>query len=160
MALVTGNYVTTAGTALPAGAAPEIEAVPSKNAVTIDGLAVSIRSQTVTPAADGSFTFDLLPTVDVLDAGFHYMLRGYYLNPDGYGGGGGFSRVDLFELKLRVPTEGGSIGELATSVVAPEALTIVSLEEPPVVIPGAWWLQADPDGDPTLGTGDYYKAVA
>lgn len=159
MALVTGKYVTSTGAPLPPNAVPLVEAVPSKNAVTIRGEAISTRVEPVSPAADGSWSMNLIPTVEVLDAGFHYMLRGYYLVPDGYGSGG-YTRHETFEMKLLVPTLGGSIDQLMGGLVAPDVFTIVSLQEPPVVVPGARWLHADPNGDPDLGTGDYYRGVA
>ena len=166
MALVTGNYVTSAGTPLPAGAIPRIEAIPSKPAVTIDGQVISTESQTDAPnAASGAFVFNLIPTVDVLDAGFHYWIRGYYLVPNGYGEGSGYTRHDLFEQKLYVPTAGGQIGTLAAPNSRPFETWVVtdpafSDANPPYpVIAGVLYLSADLD-NPELGTGDLWKAVA
>lgn len=160
MAIVTGNYVTSSGAAIPAGVVPQIEVVPSKNAVTIDGQVVSVAAQTVpVNASTGAFSVNLIPTVDVIDRDFYYLLRGYYLDPNIYGDSGA-TRVDVFNLKLSVPSSGGTVDELVGGVVAPQTLTIVSLTQPAVVIPGVWWLHADPNGNPALGTGDYYEGVA
>lgn len=159
MATVTGSYVTGAGAPLPPDAAPRIVAFPSKNAVTVHGQAVSTREVPAVLAADGTFSFDLVATVDVLDRDFHYMIRGSYLDPNAYGETGRGHR-EWFELKLLVPEDGGSIDELLGDVVVSSGWTIVSLTEPPVVIVGAGWLHADPNGDPELGTGDYYEGVA
>lgn len=164
MALVTGTYVTSDGNPLPTGTVPQIEAIPSKPAITINGEAVSVKPQTVTPdPITGAFTFDLIPTVEVLDAGFFYHVRGYYLSPDGYGTGG-FTRHELFDHLLYVPTEGGSIGGLAANGRPFEAWVFADPDwtetnQPQVLIPGAYYLSADL-ADPDLGTGDLWKAVA
>lgn len=160
MALVTGNYVTAAGVALPAGAAPRIDVIPSKPAVTSNGRLISEKPRTVTVGAGGAFSIDLIPTVDVLDDDFHYLIRGYYLAGDGDG-----TRVDLFEHRLYVPTQGGQIGELdgiptditfdAWVFVDP---TWTDANPPAMTIPGAYYLSAHPN-DPALGTGTLWKAV-
>lgn len=163
MATVTGNYVTSAGQPLPPGAVPRVEALPSKNAVTVDGRVVSLKAQTATPdPSTGAFTFDLIPTVDVIDRDFHYLVRGYYLSPDGYDSSG-YTRVELFDLKVYVPTSGGTIGELASSATPFDAWVVVDpsisdANPPEVQLAGAFYLSADLD-DPTLGTGDLYKVV-
>lgn len=161
MALVTGTYVKSDGTPLPAGTVPKIDAIPSKSAITIDGKTVSTYEQTDEPdPVTGAFTFDLIPTVDVLDAGFYYWIRGYYLRPNGYTTGEGYTRHDIFEYKLHVPTEGGAIGELVNAPGRPfEAWVVVSLTQPQVELHGTYWLNADPDGDPNYGNGDLYKVV-
>lgn len=174
MAAVTGNYVISSGQPLPSGAVPKIEAVPSKNAVTVDGRVISAEPQTVTPdSVTGAFTLDLIPTVDVLDRGFHYLIRGYYLNPDGYGSGG-FTRVDLFEQTLHVPTGGGQLGELASLPGIPQEawvfmdptwseadpdLGITATNLPNPILYGAVYVSADKT-NPDLGTGQTWKAVA
>lgn len=156
MAIVTGNYLTVAGTPLPAGAVPQIGVLPSKNAVTVNGQLIATREQTVTPnATTGAFSINLIPTVDVIDGDFHYWLRGYYLLPDA-----GHSVRELFRMKIQVPTGGGRLDELTGGGVPSKGWTIVSLTEPPVVIVGAGWLHADPNGDPNLGTGIYYEGEA
>lgn len=157
MASVTGNYVTSAGAALPANVAPRVEAIPSMAAVAVNGRTISQRPQTVTPnTTTGAYTLELIPTVDVPDAGFHYTIRGYYLDPDMYEPGKGGGRVDVFEHKIYVPTAGGSIGDLIRLPRPIFAWVIVSLTTPPL-IPGALWLNADPNGNPDLGTGNLYE---
>lgn len=164
MALVTGNYVTASGAPLPAGAVPQVEAVPSKNAVTVNGRIISVEPQRVTPdGTTGAFSFDLIPTVDVIDRDFHYIVRGFYLKGDGYATGSGFTRVDIFDFNVYVPTAGGTIGELASSPVPFDTWVIVDpllsdTNPPPVQLAGALYLSADMT-DPTLGTGDLYKVV-
>lgn len=159
MAVVTGSWVDITDAPLPAGVAPQLEFQPSKEAVTVQGQLISSRPEVAALASDGTFTVNLVPTVDVLDAGFHYWVRGFYLDPDAYGGTG-MTRVDLFEMKLLVPETGGTVDELSAGTVASKGWTIVSLTEPPVVIVGAGWLDADPNGDPNLGTGIYYEGEA
>lgn len=162
---VTGNYTTSAGTALPAGVVPRVEAIPSKPVVAVNGRMVSQRPQTATPnASTGAFTLDLIPTVDVVDEDFHYVIKGYYLDPDFYGPGEGAGRVDLFEHRLLVPTEGGSIGVLAAADRLPAVTWVLvdhtwSTTNPPrLLIPGFLYLSAHPT-DPDLGTGQLWKAV-
>ena len=161
MALVTGHYVLPDGNALPVSAIPKIEAIPSKPAITVGGRVISQTPQTVDPdPLTGEFTFSLTPTVDVIDSGFHYLIRGYYLKPDGYDASHGFTRRDLFEYKLYVPTEGGTIGDLVNAPGRPsQAWVIVSLTQPQVEIFGSYWLMADPGGDPSIGNGNLYKVV-
>lgn len=156
MVSVTGEYVMSSGNPLPPNAVPRVEAIPSKNAVTVHGEAISAEPQTVTPnSSTGAFTLDLIPTVDVPDAGFHYLIRGYYLDPDAYGETG-FTRKDIFEHKLFVPSGGGSIGDLISLPRPIFAWVIVSLTQPPVVIPGALWLHASTT-DPAAGNGNLYE---
>ena len=164
MALVTGNYVDNGGEALPAGMQPRIEAVPSKPTVTLDGRAVSARPQSVSTGADGSFSLDLIPTVDAVDRDFFYTIRGFYLEPNGYDTTG-YKKRELFEYKLPVPTEGGPVGELLAARGLPFDVWVfvdpswTDANEPTAIIPGAYYLSADLD-NPDLGTGDLWKASA
>lgn len=163
MATVTGEFTTVHGGNFPAGAQPKVEFVPSKAAITVGGHMISTSTETVTPAADRTFSVNLVPTVDVIDSDFHYTVRGYFLKPTGYGGSG-YSRVDVFEQKLYVPTEGGSIGALAHSGRPFESWVFVDptwtdTNQPAVIIPGAYYLSADLT-NPNVGTGDLWKAVA
>lgn len=114
-ARVTGNYVTSADQPLPPGVVPYVEIVPSRNAVTTWGRAISMRPQesTIHPVT-GYFQFDVIPTTRVYGDDFHYLVRGYYLDPNLYRPNEGAGRVDLFEQKLRVPTGGGHVGDLSS----------------------------------------------
>jgi hypothetical protein len=124
-----------------------VEAVPSKNAVTINGQVISLEPQTAAPnASTGAFSLNLIPTSDVLDIGFHYLIKGYYLNPDGYGGSG-FTRVDHFQQKIIVPTDGGSVGQLA--VVDTSFGIAWQGSTPPTS--SMLWLYIDPTYDPDRG---------
>lgn len=147
MAIVTGKYVTSAATPLPAGAVPQVQAIPSRSTVTVDGQTVSAREQTVTPnASTGAYSFDLIPTIDSLDRRFHYTIRGSYLDPDMYGSSGG-ARVDVFEFKLYVPEEGGGVGDLVL-VETPSGLAWEGATPPHVSM---LWLFVDPNYDPDSG---------
>lgn len=114
-ARVTGNYVTSADVPLPPGVVPRVELIPSRNAVTTWGRAISMRPQesTIHPVT-GYFQFDVIPTTRIYGDDFHYLVRGFYLDPDGYGAGGGYTRRDLFEQEIRVPTGGGHVGDLSS----------------------------------------------
>lgn len=140
MATVTGNYVRSSGAALPVDAIPQVEAIPSKEAVTIDGRAISLTPQVVAPnSTTGAFSFNLIPTVDVVDSGFHYLIRGSYLLPDRYEGSGSVV-YDMFEHKIFVPTEGGQIGSL-TVVETDFGLAWQGSTPPPYS--GLWLFLAD-----------------
>lgn len=164
MAIVTGNYVTSAGTALPAGVVPKVEVIPSKAAVSAQGRIISQRPQEVTPdPTTGAFTLELVPTVDVPDSDFYYTVKGFYLDPHMYEPGKGGGRVDTFQHKIYVPTAGGMLGELMrtplpilTWVLVDPAWSDTNL--PQIIIPGFLYLSAHPT-DPDLGTGQLWKAV-
>lgn len=165
MPTVTGEFTTVHGGNFPAGAQPLVEFVPSKPAVTVGGHLISTSSQEVIPSpTDRTFSVNLVATVDVIDADFHYTVRGSYLEPTGYGTSG-YNKVDVFEHKIYVPTEGGNIGALAKQPGRPfESWVFVDptwsdTVQPSVIIPGAYYLSAHVS-DPDLGTGDLWKAVA
>lgn len=144
MAIVTGKYVQSDGSALPAGVVPQVEAKPSKAFITVDGRSISMREQTVTPASDGSYTLQLTPTVDAVERGVHYLVRGSYLVPEGYGPGSGFARHDVFEDRIVVPAEGGNIGDL-TVVRTESGLAWRGSTPPPMSM---LWLYVHPTYDP------------
>lgn len=160
MALVTGSFTTAHGGSFPSGSMPGLSFTPSMPAITVGGTVVSTFAQEVTPAADRSFSVDLTPTTFVSDPDFHYIVTGYYLVPDGYGGSG-FTKVDVFEYRLYVPSAGGRIGELVQGGRPAEAFVFFdptwSSQNPPTVLtPGAIYVSADPT-NPDLGTGQIWK---
>lgn len=160
MATVTGNYVTSAGAPVPAGAEPRVEIEPSVAAVTVGGDAVSKEPQTVTPSAStGAFSFNVIPTDQVLAADFHYKVTGYYLAPTGYGVAG-YTRHDVFNFKVYVGADGGELGELVGGVRVAGAWVHVALTPQPTnrQIPGTYYLDADLN-NPDLGSGDLYLVV-
>jgi len=113
MASVTGTFVDSAGNPLPASLTPEVRVTPSKPTITVGGKTIPTREQVVTPdTATGAYTLELEPTVNALGPGFHYLIRGSYKAPGGYGDAAGYTRVDHFGYRLEVPASGGSIGDL------------------------------------------------
>jgi len=148
MALVTGTFVDSAGQPLPAALSPEVRVVPSKPTITVAGKTIPTHEQTATPnATTGAYSFDLEPTVNALDRDFHYLLRASYKMPNGYGSGSGYTRVDVFEQKLYVPAEGGTVADLA---VAPAMQQTVWQGPTPPPYSGLW-LYTDPYYDPSSG---------
>lgn len=159
MATVTGNYVTSAGSAVPAGAEPRVQVTPSEAATTMTGQHISLEPQTVTPnPSTGAFSFDLVPTDTVLANDFHYIVRGYYLKPNGYDSSG-YTSYDTFTYRLYVGADGGTIGELIGGVRIADAWVLVALTPPPPgrQIAGSYYLNAS--NDPDFGTGDLYRVV-
>lgn len=149
MATVTGTFVDSAGNPLPASLAPEVRVVPSKPTITVDGQTIATHEQADTPdATTGAYSFDLEPTVNALDRDFHYVLRGSYKMPDGYSGGTGYTRVDVFEQKLYVPVDGGSVADLAVAPAVQKATYWEGSTPPPY---SGDWLFIDPTYDPTSG---------
>ncbi|MGC5078450.1 hypothetical protein [Agrococcus sp. DT81.2] len=147
MALVTGNYVTISGAPVPAGAQPRVQIHPSTSATTLTGSAISQEPQTVTPdATTGAFTFDVIPTTDVLQRGFHYIITGYYLTPTGYGSTG-HTRHDAFTVKVFVPADGGSIGDIAVVDTA----WGLAWQGPTPPASTMLWLYTEPTFDPDSG---------
>lgn len=147
MAIVTGNYVTISGAPVPAGVEPRVQIRPSGAATTLGGSAISQEPQTVTPdAATGAFQFDVIPTVDVLQRGFHYLVTGYYLDPDLYGSSGA-TRHDVFNVKVFVPAGGGSIGDIA--VIDTDYGLAWQGPTPPAS--SMLWLYTEPTYDPNSG---------
>lgn len=147
VAIVTGNYVTISGAPVPAGVQPRVQIAPSMAGSTLTGDIISQEPQTVTPnATTGAFSFDVIPTVNVLQRGFHYIVTGYYLDADTYGGTGG-TRHDVFTIKVFVPTEGGQIGDIAV-VDTPYGLAWQGSTPPPY---SGLWLYLEPGYDTNSG---------
>lgn len=158
MATVTGNYVTSAGTAVPAGAEPRVEATPSVAAVTVGGQTISREPQTVTPnPTTGAYTFNLIPTDQVLAADFHYIVTGYYLDSNTYGSTGN-NRHDVFNFKLYVGEDGGTVGDLIGGVRIAGAWVHAAPTPPPTPqqIPGTYYLDTSDNPD---SSGDLYLVV-
>lgn len=127
--------------------------------MTVDSVAISREPVTVTPnASTGAYSFDLIPTDRVLAADFHYVVRGYYLAPTGYGVTG-YTRHDVFTFRLYVGADGGPVGENVGGVRIADAWVTVSLTAPAAnrQIPGSYYLNAS--DDPELGTGNLYRVV-
>lgn len=162
MALVNGNYRTIGGSAIPANRVPRLDVRGVREASTRTGDLISALAEEITLATNGSWSKDLTPTTDVQDHDFHYLLRGFYFEPEGYGSGRGFRRHDVFEHKLYVPPEGGNVGVLlraprprSTDVLVDP--TISDTNPPPVLTPGFLYLSGG--DDPNLGSGDLYEVV-
>jgi len=130
MALVTGTFVDSAGQPLPAALTPEVRAIPSKPTITVAGKTITTREQTVSPSATtGAYTLDLEPTANALGGDFHYKIRGSFKMPNGYNDGSGYTRVDVFEYRLEVPTAGGTVGDLVGKQVG-NSLVYVGTDAP------------------------------
>lgn len=158
MATVTGNYLTIAGSPLPSTAVPRIEVVPSVSAVTASGQVISREPVTVTPnSTTGAFSVNLLPTEDVLAADFHYLFRGYYLAPAGYGDTG-HTRHDVVTFKVYVGADGGELGDLIGGVRIAGAWVYAAPVPPPAPqqIRGSYYLDTSDDPDTS---GDLYLVV-
>ena len=133
MATVTGTFVDSAGKPLPKSLLPEVRVIPSKPTITVAGKTMPTHEQAVTPnETTGAYSFDLEPTVNALDRDFHYELRGSYKMPNGYGDGVGYTRVDVFEHKIHVPTGGGHVGYLLSHRFGNDLVYAAPLPDGPV----------------------------
>ncbi len=140
MALVTGNLTDFTGAAIPS-AAPLIEFVPSSAALYSDTL-LSVRPPSVTPAASGEFNINLVP--NVLTRPFTwYTPRITFLGTDDP-----LPILDLPDMKLLVPLEGGPVRDLL--ITRPSAfMTWYGPTPPPELGDYLWWLDES--------SGDLYE---
>lgn len=149
MATVTGT-LKDFGLAALAPYSPTLNFIPSgpaRNDTTIFGT----RTISVTPAADGSFSVDLVAT-DGLQTVVWYTLTISWLNSTA-----GYTETDFPDWKLYVPAVGGTIGGLITAPTNP-ALVYTSLTAPVSPTPGTWWLESNPDNiNDTANTGNLYE---
>ena len=120
---------------------PRLFFTPSTVGV-LNGQVFATKPVRATIFEDASFSVELQPTEALLND-VYYSVSISYLNT-----GGTYISLDLPEWKVRVPDEGGPIGELITAAVNPR-LTWVD-EDPPIApTAGQLWL--------VPSTGDLYR---
>lgn len=136
MAVVTGTLYDIGGGHL-AGKSPELVFTLNSTAATAGGVYVTEPS-IITPAGDGSFTANL-PSTDLMRDDNFYSLSIRWLGP-----AGDSSRIDFPDWKIRVPTGGGTLGDLRGNGSNP-SMVYVSLTAPEDPRPFMLWLQQDPD---------------
>jgi hypothetical protein len=121
--------------------APVVTFTPSTVGVLSSEL-FATRPIKVVPADDGSFSVELQATEELQNVVF-YSLSISWLNSSG-----GFLSVDLPDWKIRVPGDGGAIGDLISAPTNP-ALTFVNETAPLNPSVGQLWL--------VPSTGDLYR---
>lgn len=156
MAAVTGT-LKTFGLESLAGKQPVIVFEANKAATGPGGELFATDPVRVPPASDGSFSARLQPTENLITDGVHYRMWIEYLDA-----ANNYVRVDNPDWQLRVPSAGGTLGDLLKLPKVNSALVITSPTPPPVWLGlGAMWLQADPnDIDNPLNpanTGDLHE---
>lgn len=139
MALVTGK-LTDFGLAALAPFKPEIVFTPNGNAISPTSL-LSTKPVVAVPAANGTFSVQLAPTVDVHPATW-YRVSVRWLEPDSFGSG--YAGMDFPDWKLFVPLEGGTLTRLLELPANP-AQVWVGVDPPTNPTPGLWWLQHNGD---------------
>lgn len=156
MAAVTGTLKTFGMESLT-GKQPMIVFEANKPAMGSGGELFATDPIKVTPASDGAFSARLQPTENLTSDGVHYKMWIEYLDS-----ANNYVRVDNPDWTLRVPTAGGSLGDLLQLPKLNSALVITSPTRPAVWLGlGAMWLQMDPN-DPNnpnnpANTGDLYE---
>lgn len=156
MAAVTGT-LKTFGLASLANKQPVIVFEANKPATGTGGELFATDPIRVTPEADGAFSARLQPTENLITDGVHYNMWIEYLDS-----ANNYVRVDSPDWVLRVPSAGGTIGDLLDNPKINSALVITSPTRPALWLGlGAMWLQMDPN-DPNnpenpANTGDLHE---
>lgn len=150
MAAVTGT-LKTFGLESLAGKQPVIVFEANKAATGPGGELFATDPVRVPPASDGAFTARLQPTENLITDGVHYRMWIEYLDA-----ANNYVRVDNPDWQLRVPSAGGTLGDLLKLPRVSSGLVITSPTPPPIWLGlGAMWLQADPnDIDNPLNPGN------
>jgi hypothetical protein len=136
MAVVTGTIYEVDGGHL-AGKNPELVFALNDTSSTQNGVYVT-EPKIVTPGGDGTWTADLA-TTDLMRDDAYYTLSIQWQGDDGRQ-----SRIDYPDWCIRVPTGGGSIGDLRGSG-SNLSMVYVSLDPPKNPQPFMLWLEQDPD---------------
>lgn len=153
---VTGN-LTDVGFDYLAGLNPVVEFHLNAPQVSANRV-YATRPAKVTPASNGDFTVSLADTT-AMHADAFYTMHVRWQEP-GSANVQGFSPVDVhIDTPIRVPSTGGSIGDLIGSVTN-LSLVYISLIAPKYPLPLMLWYKTDPD-DPTnsngKNTGNIYR---
>lgn len=115
------------------------------------GYVYATEPEIVTPAADGSWSANLTPTVDMLDQ-CHYKLSMRWLDP-----AGNFVRVDFPDWEIHVSSAGGKFTDLITKT-SNSRMVHVSTTAPKDPQMFSLWLQMDPENPASLlNTGNLYE---
>jgi hypothetical protein len=149
MAVVTGTLYDIGGGHL-AGKFPELVFTLNDTAVTAGGVYVTEPS-VITPGGDGSFTANL-PATELMRDDNYYKLHIQWLDT-----AGNSNRIDFPDWKIRVPTGGGTIGDLR-GPGSNLSMVYVSLTPPEHPVPFMLWLEQNPDDpeDPA-NSGNLYR---
>jgi hypothetical protein len=149
MATVTGTLYDISGGHL-AGKNPELVFTLNDTAATGGGVYVTEPS-VITPGGDGSFTVSL-PSTDLMRDDNYYSLQIQWLDP-----AGNYIRIDFPDWKIRVPTGGGTIGDLR-GPGSNMSMVYVSLTPPEHPVPFMLWLEQDPDNPSnTAASSNLYR---
>jgi hypothetical protein len=103
----------------------------------------STRPIVVTPAANGAFSVNIATTVGLIpDTWYTVSIR--WLDPNDPSGTG----LDVLLGRIRVPIEGGNLGDLFDGG-APSGLIWIGITPPPEGFGYSWWIDTN-GGTPTL----------
>lgn len=156
MAVVTGT-LKTFGLETLGSKRPVIVFEANKPGLSTSGEVFATDPVKVTPAADGSWTARLQPTENLVTPDVSYTMFIEYMDS-----ANNYVRLDNPDWKVRVPTAGGTLGDLLQLPKINSALVITSPTPPSLWLGlGAMWLQMDPN-DPNnpnnpANTGDLHE---
>lgn len=154
MPSVTGN-LSDVGLGHLAGLQPEVRFVLNEPN-TAGAKIFATRPQSATPASNGDFTVTLADTtVMSRDAWYEMHVR---WQETGTAATPGYSPVDVHvDAKIRVPSSGGTVGNLIGGITN-LSLIYISLTEPVIKLPLMLWYKTNPDNptDPA-NTGNIYR---